>query len=52
MVVKLLEKLLANSTAGGAGGVDGVDLSALATIHDLQATHCGEDFVLHFLTIC
>jgi len=55
VVVELLEKLIANSTASAGagasagGGVDSVHLGALATFNDLQATHCLEDVVLHFL---
>jgi len=54
VVVELLEKLIANSTAsagagaGAGGGVDSIHLSSLATFNDLQATHCLEDVVLHF----
>lgn len=53
VVVDLLKKLLSDAAAttgaGAGGGVDGVDLSSLATVHDLHATHCGEDVVLHLL---
>lgn len=50
MIVELLEKLIANTTAGGgagAGGVDSIQLSSLATVNDVEATHYWEDVVLH-----
>ena len=51
VVVEVVEELLPDAAAagGGGGGVVGVDLSALAPVHDLQAAHCGEDVVLHLL---
>jgi len=49
VVVELLEKLIADTAAGGGagGGVECIKLSALATVDDVEATHYWEDVVLH-----